>query len=58
MIVALKENTLKVENQEPISVQFHNQNVGDFFADLLVEGKVIVELKAVKARISELKGLK
>ena len=28
---------------------FRNQCVGDFFADLFVEGKVIVELKVVKA---------
>ncbi len=35
--------------QQPIQVRFRNRVVGEFFADLLVEGKVIVELKAVKA---------
>ena len=28
---------------------FRNQCVGDFFVDIFVDGKVIVELKAVKA---------
>ena len=32
----------------PLNVTFRGQNVGQFYADLLVEGKVIVELKAVR----------
>ncbi|HPG41768.1 MAG TPA: GxxExxY protein [bacterium] len=53
MVVALKEKHLNVEIQKPISVIFHNQNVGDFYADILVEDKVIIELKAVKAILPE-----
>ncbi|OOG72246.1 GxxExxY protein [Flavobacterium sp. A45] len=36
----------KVEAQEQIKVFFKKQLIGDYFADLLVEDKVIVELKA------------
>ncbi|MBI1917438.1 MAG: GxxExxY protein [Planctomycetes bacterium] len=43
----LRKNGLKVEQQHPISVYYDGVNVGDFYADLLVEGTVLVELKAV-----------
>lgn len=36
----------KVEAQKQIKVYFKKQLIGDYFADLLVEDKVIVELKA------------
>ena len=49
MRVALSDAGLFVEVQKPIQVSFRKQPVGDFYADLLVEDKVIVELKAVKA---------
>ncbi len=35
--------------QHPLHVHFRQQIVGEFYADLVVEGKVIVELKAAKA---------
>ena len=35
-----------VEAQKQIKVYFKKQLVGDYLADLLVDGKVIVELKA------------
>jgi len=47
--IALTESGLAVERQKPIEVRFRSQVVGDFYADLLVEGKILVELKAVKA---------
>ena len=46
--IALTESGLAVERQKPIEVRFRSQVVGDFYADLLVEGKILVELKAVK----------
>jgi GxxExxY protein len=49
LLVALRQKGLSVIAQHPIKVIFRGQSVGDFFADILVEGKVIVELKAVKA---------
>ena len=35
--------------QHPIHVHFRKRIVGEFYADLFVEGKVIVDIKAAKA---------
>jgi GxxExxY protein len=37
----------------PMTVQFRGVIVGEFFADILVENKVIVEIKAHKALLAE-----
>jgi GxxExxY protein len=39
---------LTVRQQAPIKVLYEGQVVGDFFADLLVQERVIVELKVVQ----------
>ncbi|MGD0845464.1 MAG: GxxExxY protein [Geobacteraceae bacterium] len=39
--------------QSPISVFYGNRQVGEYFADILVDNKVIVEVKAVKNLASE-----
>ena len=44
----LRKKGLLVEQQRPISVQYDGVTVGEYLADLLVEAKVLVELKAVK----------
>ncbi len=44
---ALHKNGLQVAQQWPINVRFDGVLVGEFCADLLVEEKVLVELKAV-----------
>lgn len=46
MVVALSDAGIRVKAQAPISVHFRGQLVGDFYADLLVDDRVIVELKA------------
>ena len=53
MVIALRAKGLKVEIEKPISVMFRGQFVGQFYADLFVDGKVIVELKAVSALAPE-----
>ena len=53
MLVALHQKEVKVESEFPLAVMFRGQNVGQFYADLLVEGKIIVELKAVQALTPE-----
>ncbi len=45
----LKRSGLNIEQQFPISVNYEEVVVGEYFADLLVENDVIVELKAVSA---------
>lgn len=53
LLLALRQEGLSATAQHPVNVMFRNECVGDFYADIFVEGKVIVELKAVKAIASE-----
>lgn len=39
--------------QEPISVEYEGQVVGEYYADLWVDGRVVVELKAAQALAKE-----
>jgi len=43
----LMDAGVSVVQQQAIGVYYKNQVVGEYFADLLIDGKVIVELKAV-----------
>jgi GxxExxY protein len=45
----LSQRDLRVQQQKPIKVYYDGVVAGEYFADLLVEEKVIVELKAAKA---------
>jgi len=44
----LRKAGLKVEQQHGINVYYDGQIVGEYAADLLVDGALLVELKAVK----------
>ena len=48
MVKELRCRKIKVEQQKKISVFYKKENVGEYFADLLVEDEIIVELKAIK----------
>jgi GxxExxY protein len=48
LILELHDRGLKAEGQVPLKVFYKENLVGDYFADILVEDQVIVELKAVK----------
>ena len=45
---ALESEGLQVVREAPINVYFENHQVGEYYADLLVEDQVIVELKTVE----------
>ena len=47
LFIELKKKGYRVEFEKPVQVHYENQVVGEFFADLLVENKVVVEVKAV-----------
>lgn len=47
LIIELTEQGLNVESQVPIQVDYKGINIGDFKIDLLVEDKIIVEIKAI-----------
>lgn len=51
--IELKQRNLQVVQEKPILVQYLDQVVGDYFADLVVEDLVIVEVKAVKTLLEE-----
>ena len=46
MKIALEAIGLKVDDEFPISVYFRGQVVSELFADLVVNGLIILELKA------------
>lgn len=45
----LKNNGFEVESQKQIKVYYKNVEVGEYYADLIVNDKVILELKATEA---------
>ena len=47
LLMELKARGVKAEAQSPIKVRYKDQIVGEYFADLLVEDQVIIELKTV-----------
>ncbi|QWV95938.1 GxxExxY protein [Geomonas nitrogeniifigens] len=53
LLIALEEAGLQAQAQVPLQVFYRKKNVGDFYADVVVEGTVLLELKAVKALAPE-----
>lgn len=53
LAIELREAGLAVRKQCPIVVRYKGQIVGDYIADLVVEERVLIELKAVKALLAE-----
>ncbi len=49
LLLALRQKGLSAIPQYAVKVMFRGECVGDFYADIFVDGKVLVELKAVKA---------
>jgi len=48
LAIELRKMGLKAEQQKPIRVYYQEHLVGEYSADLLVEDRVLVEVKAVK----------
>ncbi len=53
MFIELKKMNLFVQKQKNISVFYESEEVGDYYADLIVDEKVIVELKAAEGLCEE-----
>ncbi len=47
LLVAPREKGMIVKRQFPLNVKFRGIIVGEFFADLLVDDRILVQLKAV-----------
>jgi len=48
LLIELRKRGLKAESQKPIIVEYENEVVGEFKADILVEDTVILELKSIR----------
>ena len=47
LCIELVKAGFDVKSQYPISVFYHDELVGDYYADILVNNSVIIELKAI-----------
>jgi GxxExxY protein len=50
---SLRKVGLEVQQQFPISVYFEDEVVGEYFADIVVASKIIVEVKAAESIAKE-----
>jgi len=48
LLIELEKAGLNAQAQQPIEVFYENQLVGNFFADIIVEDVVILELKSAR----------
>jgi GxxExxY protein len=53
MILELLKHGCKVETQKNIKVYYDGKEIGDYFADMVVDNRVIVELKAAESLCHE-----
>lgn len=53
LILAFKEEGILAEGQKALKVKFHGVIVGEYCADIIVEDKILLEIKAVKAIVAE-----
>jgi len=54
LMVALSQKGLRVQRRVPLQVKFRGVVVGDFSVDILVEDKILIELKVVSVLAKEL----
>lgn len=45
LMMLLEENNIKAIQQEPIKIIFRNKIIGDYITDIIVDDKIILELK-------------
>ena len=53
MVIELKKQKLAVESEKALKLYYDNEVVGDFYADLLIEENIVVELKSVKKLVKK-----
>lgn len=47
LMILFEKNEIPAQQQVPLRVYFEGKPVGDYYADILVDSKIILELKAV-----------
>jgi GxxExxY protein len=53
MMIELKKESIPALSQTSIKVLYEAEIIGDYYADLLVDNRVIVEIKAAKSLVKE-----
>ncbi|MBE0651189.1 MAG: GxxExxY protein [Bacteroidales bacterium] len=53
LMIELNKANLICQQQQHIDVLYEEQKVGDYFADIIVEDKIIIELKAAEDLVPE-----
>lgn len=53
MMIALKDEGFKIEAQKKIDVLFWGEVVGEYYADIVVNDLIILELKAAETLVQE-----
>jgi GxxExxY protein len=48
LVIEFRKEGIEVICQAPINVVYESQIIGEYYADLLIDGRVIVEIKAVR----------
>ncbi|MFH1231228.1 MAG: GxxExxY protein [Planctomycetota bacterium] len=48
LIIKLRQYGIKAEQQVPAKVCFEGETVGEYYADIVVDNKIILELKCVE----------
>lgn len=49
MCIELEERNLRFVRQQHVDVMYRGRNIGDLYADIVVENEVILELKSVES---------
>ena len=52
LMILLQRDEIQAEHQVPIKVYFEGKVVGDYVTDILIENKIIIELKSVERIIN------
>ena len=53
LCIELEEMNIPFVRQMPLAVEYKGKNVGNYVADIFVDDKIIIEIKAVSAITSE-----
>lgn len=53
LLIELRKHGFRCVNQAPINVYYEQELVGEYFADILINDEIILELKAVNSLVKE-----
>lgn len=53
LMIEFLKNGIVTQRQKPIKVYYENNPVGDYYADIIVDDSIILELKAAECIIEE-----